>query len=77
MARAVAAINATSVDVLYSLTEIIAGLNESRQDIYRVVYFFKTVKNLMLGVPYQIAFGVFNSVCEYKWVSQQVCGTRE
>nr|XP_036224498.1 vitellogenin-1 [Bactrocera oleae] len=57
------AFNTRAGDYIYSVTEIIAALRASKQDMYRADYFFKTVENLVQGVPFQIASGILNSVC--------------
>uniref|UniRef100_A0A0A1XQP9 Vitellogenin-1 n=1 Tax=Zeugodacus cucurbitae TaxID=28588 RepID=A0A0A1XQP9_ZEUCU len=61
--RVSATINATAADYIYSVTEIIAALKESGGDMYRADYFFKTVENLLFGLPFQIVFGLLNAVC--------------
>ncbi|XP_049311335.1 vitellogenin-1-like isoform X2 [Bactrocera dorsalis] len=48
---------------IYSVSEIIAALRESGQDMYQAEYFFRVVENLITGVPFQIASGILNSVC--------------
>lgn len=67
------AFNTRAGDYIYSVTEIIAALRASKQDMYRADYFFKTVENLVQGVPFQIASGILNSVCEYKLMHQYTC----
>ena len=66
------AFNTRAGDYIYSVTEIIAALRASKQDMYRADYFFKIVENL---VPFQIASGILNSVCEYKLMHQYTCVT--
>ncbi|XP_004535360.1 vitellogenin-1-like [Ceratitis capitata] len=61
--NASSALEATPQDLLQSIEQIVEGIIASAPGPLRPNYVFKVIKNIITGVPAQIANGLANSIC--------------
>ncbi|XP_053947668.1 vitellogenin-1-like [Anastrepha ludens] len=57
------ALEFTAQDILYSLEQISEGIIESAPGALRPDYVFKTIKNIVEGLPAEIFYSVANALC--------------